>query len=408
MIKPITSVKCEGKRVLVRAGFDVPLEKNVHTEEMEVADDTRIKDIMPTLKYLMEQKAKIVIVSHLKRPEGWDKSLSMWPVAQKLGEMLDMKVNRITDNLPEYKVPGINFLDADITKTNFVDLSQQLIGGDILFLENIRFYKGEPENTNKFIEILAAYGDIYVNDAFSVSHRKEASTYGVAKILPSYAGVSLLKEIQALNKVLKNPAKPLVVIMGGAKVADKSATIANLAKVANYILLGGALGNSFLKAAGYETGKSKVADVDLAKQLLRNYKDKLILPVDVVVAKSEDGEATAMNVGKIKSSDMMFDIGPETVLKFSKYIYSAKTLVWNGPMGLIEQKKFSFGSSALAQVFATKSKGPAFGVVGGGETLEVVARTKVGEFIDHISTGGGAMLEFLAGKELPGIKILDN
>lgn len=410
MIKSITSVKVGGRRVIVRAGFDVQLEKweggIEKGESLRVVDDTRIKDILPTLRYLIREKAKIVIVSHLGRPDGWDKEKSMWPVAQDLGRILNYKTVKIKDHLPNYGIPHVYFLESNITKKDYSALSNQINPGDILFLENVRFYKGEQSNDAKFIKTLASFGDVYVEDAFSVVHRQESSTYGLAEKLPHYAGVSLLKEIKAMNHVLQTPAKPMVLIMGGAKVVDKAETIHNLAKHADYILVGGALGNSFLAAAGYETGKSEVTDVSLAKELLRNYKSKIILPVDAVVAKSETDVATAREITKILPNETMYDIGPKTVLKFSTYIKKAKTLVWNGPMGIIEIKKFSFGSAGLATAFAAKARGAAFGIVGGGETIEVIDRAKVGEFIDHVSTGGGAMLEYLAGKKLPGIEVL--
>lgn len=393
--------------MVVRAGFDVQLEKKSHHTEFTVVDDTRVRDILPTLKYLIKQKARIVIVSHLGRPEGYDESKSMWPVAEDLARILNYKPVKVTDRLPEYAVPHVYFLASDITKKDYSSMSEKISPGDILFLENARFYKGEQENDPKFVKTLASFGDIYVEDAFSVVHRKEASTYGLAEKLPHYAGVSLLGEIKSLNRLTQNPAHPMVLIMGGAKVADKAGTIKNLAKHADFILVGGALGNSFLKAAGYETGKSKVADVALAKELLRNFKSKIILPADIIVAKSEEGEARACSVAGVRPNENLYDIGPQTVLKFSSYIKKAKTLVWNGPMGIIEMKKFSFGSAGVATAFAARSRGPAFGVVGGGETIQVINREKVAEFIDHVSTGGGAMLEYLAGKKLPGIEILE-
>ncbi len=408
MIKSITSVKVSGKRVVVRAGFDVQLVTNVHSEEPKVVDDTRIRDILPTLKYLIQQKAKIVIVSHLGRPDGWDTSKSLWPVAEKLAELLNYKPLKISDKLPDYPVPHVYFLEADIIKKDYSGYSKKLKAGEILFLENIRFYAGEQSNDPKFIKTLAKFGDVYVDDAFSVVHRKEASTYGLAKSLPHYAGVSLLKEISSLNKLLHNPPHPFVLIMGGAKVVDKAETIKNLAKHADYILVGGALGNSFLNAAGYETGKTKVEDVRLAKELLRNYKPKIVLPSDVLVAMSPEAEARSAEITKVRPGETMYDVGPQTVLKFSQYIKSAKTLVWNGPMGLIEIKKFAFGSNALAQAFAAKARGKAYGVIGGGETIEVIDKMHVADFIDHVSTGGGAMLEYLAGKKLPGIEVLNS
>jgi phosphoglycerate kinase len=407
MIKPITSIKVTGKRVVVRAGFDVQLKLNPHKETLQVVDDTRVKDILPTLRYLIKQKAKIVIISHLDRPKGWEPAKSMWPVAQDLARLLNYKAVKFSDRMPDYSVPHVNFLTRDITKKDYSQYSKDLRPGDILFLENLRFYAGEKDNDAKFIKTLATFGDIFVQDAFSVVHRKESSVYGIAQKLPSYAGVSLMKEISSLNKLLRSPAHPMVLIMGGAKVEDKAATIQHLAKHADHILVGGALGNSFLAAAGYETGKSRVEDVPLAKELLRNYKSKIVLPADVVVAKDESVHARAVDVSKVHANEIMQDIGPKSVRKFAQFINSAKTLVWNGPMGVIEDKKFWFGSSGIATAFATKSKGAAFGVIGGGETIQVIDRAKVAEYIDHISTGGGSMLEYLAGKKLPGIEVLN-
>ncbi|MBI2607747.1 MAG: phosphoglycerate kinase [Candidatus Doudnabacteria bacterium] len=407
MIKSITSVNVKGRRVLLRAGFDVPLQKNIHTEEWEVADDSRITDIMPTLNYLIQNRAKVIIIAHLDRPEGWDKAESLFPVALKLGEKIGYKVIKIRDKLSGYPVPHINFLEPDITMRDYSDLSQQLAEGDILFLENLRFYTEEMANSEEFIEKLAAFAEIFVNDAFSVDHRKEASVYGVATRLPSYAGVGLVKEMQALNKIINNPEPPFIVLIGGAKIVDKIGTINNLIKKADYILVGGAVGNTFLKAKGYEIGKSKVNEVNLAQDLLRNHKEKIVLPVDVVVDKALGGRIRAVKVDLVKPTDVIMDIGPETVRKYAEYIKPARTLVWSGPFGLIEKKPFDFGSLSLARIFASRSKGTAFGVVGGGETEEMIRMAKVSEFIDHISSGGGAMLEFLSGKTLPGIKVLE-
>jgi phosphoglycerate kinase len=407
MIKSITSVKVKGRRVLLRAGFDVPLRKNIHTENWEVADDNRLVATLPTLKYLLTGGAKVIIISHLGRPEDWDTDKSLWPVAEKLGELLDMKVLKIGDKLPSYPVPHVNFLTGDITKKDFLELSKNLANGSILFLENLRFYPGEESNDLKFAKLLAGFGDVYVDDAFSVTHRKAASIVGITEKLSSYAGISLSKEIEALSKILRKPEKPMVVLMGGAKIKDKAETMENLAKNAAHILVGGGIGTTFLKALGYEIGKSIVGDVPTAKEILRNHKQKIILPVDVVVAKSENDLPRAVMIDKVRSSDIILDIGPETIRKFSTYIKNAKTLVWNGPMGKFENPHFAFGSLAIARMFGARASGPAFGVAGGGETAQLFNLAKVADFVDHISTGGGAMLELLAGKKLPGIKALD-
>lgn len=408
MIKSITSVKVTGRRVIVRVGFDVPIKKNIHTEKFEVVDDARIKDALPTIKHLIKEGAKIVLVSHLDRPSGWESGKSLFPTAEKLAELLDTKVVMVSDNLPQYPVRHIYFLQSDITKHDYSFLTNQLKPGDILFLENIRFYPGEEQNDSSFIDTLADYGDLYVNEAFSVSHRMEASTYGVALKLKAYAGLSFIKEIQSLNKVLQNPQKPLVILMGGVKISDKVATIHNLAKHASHILVGGALANSFLKARGYNVGESKSVDVHNALELERNFKEKIILPLDVVVANSPADQASVRLVSQIRKNEIIYDIGPQTITKFAEYIRMAKTIVWNGPMGLIEVPKFAFGSKSLAQVFAARARGKAYGIAGGGETEEVIDSAKVSEFIDHVSTGGGAMLEFLAGKKLPGIRALES
>ena len=406
MIRSITSVKVTGRRVIVRAGFDVPLNKNSQGE-FEVADDTRIKDALATLKYLIEQKAKIVLISHLGRPKGWDKEKSLWPIALKLGELLRFKVVKVEDKLPDYKVAHINFLSEDITKKDYSELSKQLPEGSILFLENLRFYPGEAKNEEKFIDLLGSFGDVYVNEAFSVAHRQEASTFGLARKLPAYAGISFAKEIASLKKVINNPAKPMVVLMGGIKIENKVETLHSLAKHAEHIIVGGGIANTFLKARGYEVGKSKVSDLFVAKELLRHYKNKIVLPIDVVVAEDPESKSRMCAIEKVLPGESIYDIGPESVRKFAGIISQGQTLVWNGPFGFFENPKYSFGSKAIAQAFATRSKGKAFGLVGGGETAQVVDMAKVSQFIDHVSTGGGAMLEFLAGKQLLAIKALE-
>lgn len=407
MIRPITSVKVSGRRVLVRAGFDVPLKLNAHTERWMVADDTRIKDALPTIKHLVTHEAKVIIASHLDRPKDWESDKSLLPVAEKLGELLSLKVIEVKDKLPDYNVPHVYFLSSDITKKDYSVLSYELKPGDILFLENLRFYSGEQDNDESFVSTLAKFADVFVNEAFSTAHRKEASTFGIAKILPSYAGIDLLKEIKSLSKAINNPKLPMVLLMGGAKIVDKIETLEFLGKIADHILLGGAVANTFLKVLGYNVGKSDVSDELEAKHLLRNYKNKIVLPVDLVVARSADDQPRLVNIDKVRPEEMILDVGPESIRKFSKYIKEAKTLVWNGPFGLIEKPKFAFGSKSLALAFASRSKGPAYGLVGGGETVEVINVAHVRQFIDHVSTGGGAMLEFLAGKKLPAIKALE-
>jgi len=387
MIKSIQSVKVTGRRVIVRAGFDVPVENG------RIMDDTRIRNVLPTLNYLIKEKAKIIIVSHLGRPKGWDQQFSLASVAERLGELVKAKVTFAAD---------------DITKQDLSGMSHDIPDGSILFLENVRFYPSNQDNDEKFAEILAAFGDVFVNDAFSVAHRQEASTFGLAEKLPSYAGINFLKEIEVLGRIIRAPMAPFIFMVGGAKVEDKVEVIEFLSKHVQHVLVGGASANTFLKARGFEVGQSRVSDTQSARHILRNHKDKIILPVDVVVAKDENSEARVVRLDQIQPDDIIYDIGPETIGKYSKYIKTARTLVWNGPFGLFETPKFATGSRALAQVFASRAKGPAFGVIGGGETVELFDQVKASEFVDHISTGGGAMLEFLAGRKLPAIKALES
>ncbi len=409
MIKSITSVKVDGKRVIVRAGFDVPLKKNAHHEGWEVVDDTRIKDNLSTLKHLIKNQAKIIILSKLGRPEGkWDENLSMWPVALKLGELLGTKVIKVKDKLPSYKIPHIYFLTEDITKNDYSKLSKEIANGSILFLENMFFYPGEEANDSKFISILKKFGELYVEEAFASAHHKASSNYGLPRELKSYAGISLTQEISSLNKLLRNPAKPMAILMGGAKIHDKVETLENLIPHADHVIIGGALANTFLKAMGYEVGISKISDVNIAKHILRNYKHKLIFPVDVVVSTSTTGKPRLSSLTKIQKNEMVLDIGPASIRKFSGIIKEAKTLIWNGPFGLIEDPRYAFGSKGIAHIFGARSKGFAYGVVGGGETIEVINMAHVTNFVDHVSMGGGAMLDYLAGKKLPGIKVLEN
>lgn len=407
MIKSVASVKVKGRRVLLRAGFDVPLEAD-GSGGFKVVDDARIKAGLPTITKLLKEKAKVIIINHSGRPEGkWNKDFSQLPVAQRLADLLNLRLIKIKDEFPTYKQSkNLYFYTEDFTTANVVKLSKALPEGEILFLENLRFYPGEEKNDSKFVSVLAKLGDVYVDDAFSVAHREAASNVGIAGKLPAYAGLTLLEEINSLNKA-KKPVSPLVVIMGGAKISDKIDTIHFLAKKAEKVLIGGAIANSFLSAKGYEIGTSKASDISLAKELLREYRDKIILPIDVVVAKSPDDSRRSITPDKVRANESIFDIGPETIRKFAQIVKTAKTLIWNGPMGLIEKKEFSFGSMAVAQMFAAQTKGKAYGVVGGGESLEVVDRAHVAEFIDHVSTGGGAMLEYLSGKTLPAIKALD-
>jgi phosphoglycerate kinase len=394
-LRTIEGIKnLKGKRVLVRVDFNVPLKKS--GKRIVVADDTRIRAALPTIKYLLGQGAKVILMSHLGDPGGKVKrNLSLKPVSAVLGKLLLMKGTAPTDW--EGK-KGLKKIDAMKT-------------GEVILLENLRFHPGEEKNDQKFAAGLASLADIYVNDAFAAVHRAHASIVGVPKFLPSFAGFLIKKEITVLSSLLGKPPKPFVALMGGIKISTKINVIENLLKKVNLLVLGGALVNNFFKAAGYGIGASiyEPKELKIAKKLLKN--KKIILPIDFVVGDFKGKKAKVISVPK-KKTDLckkpyaLLDIGPETIKKYSGIIRKAQTLVWNGPMGMFEIPKYSHGTIAIGRLIAARSRGKVFGVVGGGETIEAVEKTKMSEYIDHISTGGGAMLKFLEGKILPGIKPL--
>lgn len=386
--------KLKGKRVLVRVDFNVPLKKT--GAKIVVADDTRIRASLPTIKYLLGQGAKVILMSHLGDPGGKVKNnLSLKPVGAALKKFLLMSAKAPSDWDGK---KGLKKIDEIKT-------------GEVMLLENLRFHPGEEKNDKKFAAGLASLADIYVNDAFAAAHRAHASVVGVPKFLPSYAGLLMKKEISVLSSLLGKPSKPFVGLIGGAKISTKISVIESLLEKVNYLLLGGALVNNFFKAAGYEIGASiyEPKELKTAKKLLKH--KKIILPVDFVVGDFKGKKAWVVSVPKKKTAlckkpYAMLDIGPETIKKYSEIIRKAKTIVWNGPMGMFEISKYSHGTVAIGRLIAARSRGKVFGVVGGGETIEAVGKTGMAEYIDHISTGGGAMLEFLEGKILPGIKPL--
>jgi 3-phosphoglycerate kinase len=391
IINSLSKVKSlAGKRVLLRVDFNVPL------QEGKIKDDYRIVAGLETIKFLLAKKARVIIISHLGEAKGKiDPVFSLRPVAQRLRSLLAVAVKFLSNSDP-------------ITALSAV---KKMANGDIIFLENLRFNPGEISNDSRFAKSLAELGDIYVNDAFSVCHRDQASVSAVKKYLPSYAGLLLEKEVLALNKILQ-PHKPLVVIMGGAKIATKAPLIFKLYSQAAQILIGGALATTFFKFLGLEVGKS-YCDEKLEPQLKKLFKDKkylnkIILPPDVVV-KSTSGRIRVTAPADVKKNESILDIGPKTIGIFAAYIKKAATLVWNGPMGKFEEKPFQQGSLSLARLVATRSGGPAYGLVGGGETIEVLKLTKMEEYIDFISTAGGAMLSYLGGAKMPGLsKIIVN
>lgn len=371
-----------GKKVLLRADFNVPI------KDGKILDDYKILKQLDTIKYLVKNEARVIILTHLGRPEGKKTKVdSTKPIAKALQDKLRMTIQYV-DDVCDFK--------AGTGATN-------LKNGEIMLLENVRFEKGEKKNDKKFAKKLADLADIYVNDAFGVCHRAHASVSAIKSYIPSYAGILLEQEILNLNKALK-PEKPLVLIIGGKKVATKAELVKKFSKIADHILIGGALANNFLKAKDLEVGKSLIDEesVELARKLRT---DKIVYPIDVVVSQSKNGGVGIdRNVEAVLEDDYIFDIGPKTIGLYSTIIKEAKTVVWNGPLGFFELKEYRNGTSALAQLIAGKSKEKLFGIIGGGETVEALRQTKMLEYVDWVSTGGGAMLTYLGGGDMPGLK----
>lgn len=388
--KTIRDIDVAGKRVLVRVDFNVPLDKNGL-----VADDTRIRAALPTINYLIDQKAKVILASHLGRPKGKvDEKYKMDPVAKRLSELMGRAVVKVDDCIGDVPRAAI----------------ERMQGGDVVLLENVRFYPEEEKNDEKFARQLANLADIFVNDAFGAAHRAHASTEGVAEYLPAAAGFLMEKELEMLGRLLAEPERPFVAIIGGAKVSDKIAVISNLLEKVDTLIIGGGMANTFLKAQGYDVGKSLLeADkVELAKGLMGEAKSKgarLLLPVDVVVAlgAAPDAKQKTVPVDQIPAEWMALDIGPESAGRFAEALKTAKTVVWNGPMGVFEMEPFAGGTEAIARALA-EIDGTT--VIGGGDSVSAVKKAGVADKMTHISTGGGASLEYLEGKQLPGVVAL--
>ena len=386
----IRDIDVSGKRVLVRADFNVPLDE----ASGAITDDSRIRATLPTIKYLIKRKARIILCSHLGRPGGRVvEKLRLAPVAERLSELLGRRV----------EVAPHCSLGAEVEKE-----VERLKGGDVLLLENLRFQPEEMENAPAFAQSLAHLADIYVNDAFGASHRAHASIVGVAHYLPAVAGLLLEKEIKVLEGILANPVHPFAELAGGAKVSDKLALLQNTLDKVDSILIGGGMAATFLKAKSYEVGSSLVEEDKLgfAARLMRDAAEhgvRLLLPVDVVIADEISAGARVVPVGKIPPGWKIADIGPQTIDNFSNDLRRCKTVFWNGPMGIYEIPKFAAGTQAMARLLAGLK---ATTVVGGGSTAEAVAAMKLGDKMTFVSTGGGALLRFLGGEKLPGIEAL--
>lgn len=392
MKKTIKDIDVKGKKVLLRLDLNVPLNK----ETGEISDDTRIMESLTTINYLCESGAKVLICSHLGRPEGIDKKYSLKPVADRLEKILKHKV----------------FFAEDTIGKDAKAKAKVLNDGEILVLENLRFDKREEENDATFCKELASLANIYVNDAFGTAHRKHASTYGVAKLLPNAVGFLMSKEIKVINSILDNPKRPFIAILGGAKIKDKIPVIENLITKADSILIGGGMSYTFKKALGGNVGKSLVDEekITLAKELIEKAKAnnvELVLPIDTVCATefSNDAKPKKFPSDQIPDEFMGMDIGKKTIKLFKRYIKNAGTVVWNGPLGVFEFNKFAKGTNKIAK-FVSKSK--AFSFIGGGDSASAVIKSGYAKEVNHISTGGGASLNMLEGKILPGVDVITN
>lgn len=391
MKKTIRDIDVSSKHVLVRVDYNVPM-----NTELKIVDDTRITATLPTIKYLIEHGAKVIICSHLGRPKGeQDNKLSLRPVLARLSKILDKPVS----------------FAEDILDPSTKELVDNMHDGDVLMLENIRFYPEEEKNDPKFAKALADLADVFVLEAFGTAHRKHASTYGVAKHIPAVAGFLVEQELKMFDKVLNNPDHPFVAILGGAKIADKLPVIENLLDKVDTILIGGGMAYTFIKAIGGNIGQSLLdnSKLDLAKEILDKAKEKgvkVILPIDNVGAKdfSEDTEVKTFSSGFFLDDYQGMDIGPKTTKMFKKVIKKAKTIVWNGPLGVYEYERFKRGTNKIAK-YVAKSK--AISVIGGGDSIAAVQALGVAKKVTHLSTGGGASLMLLQGKSLPCVEIIE-
>ncbi len=386
--KTVRDIELKGKRVLVRVDFNVPLDKKTGA----ITDDTRIRAALPTIQYLIDQGAKVILCSHLGRPDGQVKeNLRLTPVAARLSELLGRPVARTDDCVG----PAVEQAVAALQP------------GDVLLLENLRFHAEEEANDPAFAQALARLADVFVNDAFGTAHRAHASTEGVTHYLPAVAGFLMEKEIDYLSRAIENPEHPYVAIIGGAKISGKIEVLENLLGKVDALLIGGGMANTFLKARGHETGQSLVEDdrLDLARELMARAGGKLHLPVDVVVTPAGEtgAEHKVVGVDQVPADWKIVDIGPQTVKAFGRVIQAARTVVWNGPLGVFEVPAFAEGTTSVARLLADSG---AISIIGGGDSAAAVAQAGLEDRMSHISTGGGASLEFLEGKTLPGVAAL--
>ena len=390
--KTVKDIDVKGKKVLVRCDFNVPQDENGN-----ITDNTRIIASLPTIKYLLENNAKVILCSHLGRPKGEvKKEFSLLPVAKELSKQLGIEVK----------------LADDIIRESAKSLANDLKDGEAMLLENVRFDAREEKNDPEFAKELASLAEIYVNDAFGTSHRAHASTAGVAEYLPAVSGFLIQKELDFMGNALENPQRPFVAILGGKKVSDKIGVINSLLEKVDTLIIGGAMAYTFFKAQGYEVGDSicELDKLDLALELLEKAKNKgvkLMLPVDTKVGKEfkADTESKIVKCSEIPAGWEGFDIGPKTIEMYKEELKNAKTIVWNGPLGLFEFEQFAIGTNEIAKTLANVD---AVTIIGGGDSAAAIEKAGLSDKMTHISTGGGASLEFLEGKKLPGIECLED
>jgi len=390
--KTLKDVNVKGKRVFCRVDFNVPM------KDRKVTDDTRIRAALPTIQYLMNEGAIVLLASHLGRPKGEIvEDLRLTPVAERLSELLGKPVRKVNEAYGE------------TVKQEIASMNE----GDVLLLENVRFYKGEEKNDPELAKQFAELADLYVNDAFGAAHRAHASTEGIAKYLPAVAGFLMEKELDVLGKALSNPERPFTAIIGGAKVKDKIGVIDNLLDKVDHLIIGGGLAYTFIKAKGYEIGQSLLEEdkIDLAKQFMAKAEEKGVkfyMPVDAVVADefSESANRKVVSIDEIPSDWQALDIGPKTQQLYKEVVNQSKLVIWNGPMGVFEMDAFAGGTKAVAEALAEAKD--TYSVIGGGDSAAAVEKFGLAEKMSHISTGGGASLEFMEGKELPGVVALND
>lgn len=388
--KTVRDIDLKGKKVFVRCDFNVPMDENKN-----ITDNTRIVAALPTIKYLLEQNCKIILASHLGRPKGEFKpEFSLQPVAKELSNQLGQEV----------------IMAKDVIGEDAMKKASELKEGEVMLLENVRFHKEETDNDPEFSKKLASMAEVFVNDAFGTAHRAHASTTGIADYLPAVSGFLIEKELKYLGNALENPERPFIAILGGAKVSDKIGVIDSLLEKVDTLMIGGGMAYTFFKAQGYEVGNSicEMDKLDLAKELMQKAKDKgvkLMLPVDTKIGKEfkEDTESKTVKWTEIPADWEGFDIGEETIKLYSEELQKAKTVVWNGPVGLFEFPQFAIGTNTIAKVLSELG---ATTIIGGGDSAAAVKKAGLEDKMTHISTGGGASLEFLEGKKLPGIECL--